>query len=126
MYYQQNPQQVITCPDAYCKLQFESPDQWTLHATDARHGLDIVLPSEQLRMLFTQHDDTLQHVYPRADNAFTRMRTAWGEPDSPQRRDAEHAFLDQLDSDPLYTSDKPPKERSFGRYYQVDMNLIST
>ena len=50
------------------------------------------------------------------------MRVVWGEEGSQQRREAEDAFLYQLEHDPLYAQREPPRERLVWLDYMLDMN----
>lgn len=55
-----------------------------------------------------------------ADN-ITRLRLEWGDEGSEQRRKIEEDFLYQLQHDPAYACEKPPRESAVWRRYQREM-----
>lgn len=122
MYYTEERCPSFICPSSRCQVRFELPAEWTAHAVDARHNSDIILPSKQLQDLFAQHDARLAHMEQQDKDTLSSMRVAWGEEGSQQRREAEDAFLHQLQHDPLYTQEEPPRERLTWHDYNQEMD----
>ncbi|KAF2820794.1 hypothetical protein CC86DRAFT_374124 [Ophiobolus disseminans] len=121
-YYLQNRQSPSACPFPGCGLQFALPGQWAIHAIDARHDEGIDLPSKQLRSLFQDHSARLARIQQQCTDAMEGLRSEWGKEGSTQRTEAEHAFVSQLQHDPLYTHEYPPRDSSIWRRYQREMN----
>jgi hypothetical protein len=120
-YYLQEKQAPYTCLALGCDLQFELPGQWAAHAIDTRHDEEIKLPDQQTMALFYNHVARvkgMEHQYP---DAIARMQIEWGKQGSQQRSTAEHAFLSQLQHDPLYVQDKPPRESDLWIRFQRAM-----
>jgi hypothetical protein len=64
----------------------------------------------------------VEHTYKRDRwDAIDAMRAQWGEDGSEQRRAVEHAFLQQIEQDPLYACSKPAEETVLWRNYRMYM-----
>jgi hypothetical protein len=109
-YHLQEGNTPYTCPAFGCGLQFELPGQWALHAVDTGHNADSVPPSKELRALFKKRAAKIADVEQQYKDGMTSLLIDWGDEGSEQRRDAESAFLSQLEHDASYTHDKPPTE----------------
>jgi hypothetical protein len=120
-YYLQHKDFAFICPTAGCNVQFRSPGQWTAHAIEDRHDVDILLPSEHLRTLFAQHDTRLALLKTQVREILVAMQVAWGNQGSQQRQQAQQDFLSQLQQDPLYTHQRPADQSTIWRHYQLDM-----
>jgi hypothetical protein len=122
-YYVQNRQSSFVCPSTECEMRFELPAQWPAHAVEVGHYTDIVPPSQCLKTIFARYDARLVQMKHQEEDTLELMRVAWGEEGSPQRRDAMHAFLYQLQHDPLHTQDEAPEDSSVWRNYREDMRM---
>ncbi|KAF2274546.1 uncharacterized protein EI97DRAFT_468725 [Westerdykella ornata] len=88
-----------------CGAQFDRPGQWTMHALNSDHDKDAV-PPEPFRPAFARHKRTMDLLV-RFETSRYQIVESWGEEGSAKRHEAEKAFLDQLDHDPLYSLGKP-------------------
>ncbi|KAF2828286.1 hypothetical protein CC86DRAFT_454905 [Ophiobolus disseminans] len=102
-YYLQDGQRPCICPSPGCGLQFALPGEWAIHAIDAMHDEDKDLPSKQLESLFQDHSARLARIEQQCEDAMESLRSDWGEEGGTRRTAIEHAFLSQLQHDPLYT-----------------------
>jgi hypothetical protein len=117
-----NGTQVTSCPVVGCDWEHEIHEQWASHVIDAGHDLDIVLPSPELKTLLAQREARSTRLQENTREEIIEMRLRWGKKGSKGREDAENAFLNQLQHDPLYTHEFAPRESSIWRYYQFMMN----
>jgi hypothetical protein len=90
-----------------CEARFVLPGEWTLHAIDSGHTYCDT--PDEFKALFDQHKKMLKQMSEQYGPR-NRIQENWGEEGSEKRRNAEQAFLYQLDHDPLYAQGKPAKE----------------
>lgn len=127
-YYTQNPQSPFVCPNSECDSQFEngrSMQAWALHVCEAYH-CTFELPTETLEMLFSKQDACWARLKQDNEDHIARLRLEWGEEGSEQRRKREEDFLHQLQHDPAYALEKPPRESHVWRFYRVEMDNEKT
>jgi hypothetical protein len=117
MFYTQNKPYWFICPSSKCEMRFESPSKWTLHAIDAQHRDDIVLPNGHLQVLFAEYYAGLAHMQKLNEELLATIQEAWGEDGSQQRENAKYAFLCQVQNDPLYRVDTIPEESFLWKNY---------
>jgi hypothetical protein len=111
----------ILCSRPDCKARFELPYQWTVHALNSGHGWRAVPPDHYVCVL-EQQNKVIEGISDQIDLLNEKMWDSWGEKGSVKRRDAEQAFLHQLDHDPLYSVGKPAKNTMTWRIYSLSMN----
>ncbi|KAH7396094.1 hypothetical protein BKA66DRAFT_566603 [Pyrenochaeta sp. MPI-SDFR-AT-0127] len=121
-YYTKNPQAPFVCPVSECDFRFETPRAWALHASDVNHTIELKPPNETLEALFSEHDARLARTNQEIADDTARLRLQWGEEGSEQRKNIEEDFLYQLEHDPAYTQEKPPRECAIWLRYQREMN----
>lgn len=122
-YYIENSCPSFLCPSPQCQQQFKVPREWLLHAIDVCHNIsDLVPPGEQLQTWFAQHNARLARMEQQDETTLNSMRALCGEQGSQQRREAEDAFLYQLEHDPLYAQREPPRERLVWCDYMQEMD----
>jgi hypothetical protein len=112
----------FSCPKFGCPAYFTLPGQWPAHV-DVSEGHEFQAPiPPEYAIQFAEHEEELQHIYYRGHrDAIEAMRVQWGEDGSEQRRAVEHAFLQQIEQDPLYARSKPAEETAIWRHYQMFM-----
>jgi hypothetical protein len=121
-YHLKTGRRVTACPVNGCNWEHETHGEWASHVIDAGHDLDIALPSSELETLFAQREARLTRLKEKSREELIEMRLRWGKEGSEERENAEHAFLNQLQHDPLYTREFGPRESLIWRYYQHMMN----
>jgi hypothetical protein len=85
------------------------------------HEFQAPIPPEY-DIEIAEHEEEVQRTYYRDRwGAIDAMRAQWGEDGSGQRRAVEHAFLQQIEQDPLYARSKPAEETAIWRRYQMYM-----
>jgi hypothetical protein len=110
-----------------CSLRTEAFEKHYLgedspHADESGHQCDAYVPLELAAEINTQ-DERIERKYMQGrDNAIELMRKSWGVLGSEQRRVAEHAFLSQLEHDPLYTCSRPARQTILWNAYKGIMN----
>jgi hypothetical protein len=121
-YHLKTGRELKVCPAIECSWQCDIHGQWASHAIDVGHDLDIVLPSPELETLFAQNQARIRLLKEKYSAELIRMRSRWGKEGSKDRVDAEQAFLNQLQHDPLYTHEYTPRESAIWQSYQSTMN----
>jgi hypothetical protein len=68
---------------------------------------------------FAEHEEEIERTYQRdGSGAMEIMRAQRGVDGSEQQRAIEHAFLEQIEHDPLYACSKPAQETATWQRYQ--------
>lgn len=114
----------FSCPEPGCPARFTLPGQWPAHVEEfCGHLWQAELPPE-LATLLAEHEKELWRIYRRDRwETIETLRAQWGIEGSEQQRAVEHAFLTQLEQDPLYACSRPAKETALWRRYQVYMKF---
>jgi hypothetical protein len=112
----------FTCPVSACTAYFDRPGQWPAHAEAYRHYYDAALPSEFAAEFAAQRERIERRVKQGRDDATELMRKRWGALGTEQRRVAEHAFLSQLEHDPLYACNRPARQTILWNWYRATMD----
>jgi hypothetical protein len=118
-HYKQNYDASLLCPGTIRDMRAELLPQETTQATDTYPNRDATSLSE---VLSTEHDARLSHIKQQNADMLASMRTAWGKDCSQQRVDTEHAFLHQLQHDPLYATETTPTESMLWHRYRLSMD----
>jgi hypothetical protein len=118
-HYEQNYDASLLCSGIISHMRAELLCQETIQATDTFLNRDITSLSE---VLSTEHDVRLSHMKQQNADMLASMRIAWGEEHSQQRVDTEHAFLHQLQHDPLYATETTPTESMIWYRYRLSMD----
>ena len=108
-FHELSDQKGFGCFAPNCEAYFKRPEEYTLHAIQTGHDASAV-PPENVMALFKKNDKRLLRLQKKDDKAWDLIRRYWGEENTEKRRNAEQAFLDQLEHDPLYAQAKPVKE----------------
>lgn len=115
-------QRGFTCPNPACEMHFDQPGQWPLHAIETGHSVNATFTSELATQSMLQLERLMYMQKKDVEIAREKMITDWGVKGSEQRRIAEHAFLSQVEFDPLYAHSKPGKQASIWIRYGDTMN----
>lgn len=110
-YHIENPEEPRICRTPGCEFRFELPGQWAKHSIEARHREDdIVLPSEHLDKLFKDHEEKIEHIGKQGYHARSSIHKEWDDSitDIKKRIKIVDAYQHQIQTDPLYASNKPP------------------
>ncbi|KAH7077786.1 hypothetical protein BKA63DRAFT_601836 [Paraphoma chrysanthemicola] len=123
-YYTQHPDLPQPCPVAGCNAQFSKPGQWAVHSAEMGYdGGQESHPDTDFQRTFSQRGILMEREYNRMFNELLSMQEDWGKEGSKQRQDAEEAFVHQLERDPMYTHQKPPRECRIWRLHQAFLSL---
>ncbi|KAF2822731.1 hypothetical protein CC86DRAFT_261125, partial [Ophiobolus disseminans] len=108
----------FNCPEPTCPAYFTLPGQWPAHADEFSAHHDKAEIPREFAIQWAEHKEEIQRTYQRGRwDAIELMRAQWGVDGSEQQRAIEHAFLEQIEHDPLYACSKPAKETAlWGRY----------
>jgi hypothetical protein len=112
----------FSCPEPTCLTYFTLPGQWTAHVDECNgHESKAEIPPN-FAIQFAEHEKKIERIYQRDRwDAVDIMRAQWGVDGSEQQRAVEHAFLKQIEHDPLYACSRPAKETTIWRHYQSAM-----
>jgi hypothetical protein len=112
----------FNCPKPGCPAYFTLPGQWPAHVdVSDGHEFEAPVPPEYAIRIAENKEEVRRTYYRDRWDAIDAMRAQWGEDGSEQRRAVEHAFLQQIEQDPLYACSKPAKETVLWRDYQMYM-----
>jgi hypothetical protein len=113
----------FTCPGPACTAYFDRPGQWPAHADEySVHYHNAPIPPEFAAEFAAQRERIEQRVKQGRDDATELMRKRWGVLGTEQRRVAEHAFLSQLEHDPLYACSRPARQTTMWNWYRATMD----
>jgi hypothetical protein len=117
----------FTCPVPDCNARFTLPGEWTSHAERTNHALskEGKIPPETFQATFALLNEELRQLDEReVKGATNEMIQAWGQEGSTERSNAENAFLDQLQHDPLHAHGKPARETITWSVYKSYMEIV--
>jgi hypothetical protein len=115
---------------------FTLPGQWAAHVDEGSgHECMAEIPPE-FAIQFAEQEEEMERRYQRdGSGAIEIMWAQQGADGSEQQRAVDHAFLEQIEHDPLYARSKPAQETAIWQQYQsimknreycIDWNLYST
>jgi hypothetical protein len=110
------------CRAPACTAYFDLPGQWLAHADEYRSHCEANLPPDYEAEFAAQEEQIESRHKQRRMDVIETMRTSWSALGSEPRRIAEHAFLSQLEDDPLYAGSRPGEQTFMWKYYQATMN----
>lgn len=82
-------------------MTLEQPGQWAFYAIETGH-YDSAVPPLELEASFARHRNKLENMRKSIQSDTDKIRSGCGEKGSVQRRNAETAFLYQLQYDLLH------------------------
>lgn len=112
----------FSCPMRTCPAYFTLPGQWPAHVDECNgHDSMAEIPCE-FAIQFAEHEEEIKRKYQRdGSSALETMRAERGADGSEQQRAKDHAFLEQIEHDPLYACSKPGKETVLWKRYRSAM-----
>jgi hypothetical protein len=85
-----------------------------------------MMPPKEFESGFASLEDRLTRIEQKEIyGAWEKMLMSWGEGGTPERQNAERAFIYQLEHDPLYGHGKPAQQSSTWLLYVQEMDRYS-
>ncbi|KAH7063993.1 hypothetical protein BKA63DRAFT_175916 [Paraphoma chrysanthemicola] len=120
MYYKHNYYTSLLCPETLRDMRAELLHKTTTCTTVDSSPDQDVLPLNEV--FSTEYASRVERLRQQTADLLANMRIAWAEEGSQQRSDTKHAFLHQLQHDPLYATEKTPEESMIWYNYQLTMD----
>jgi hypothetical protein len=110
------------CPMPGCPAYFTLPGQWAAHVDEGRGHESMAEIPPEFAIQFAEQEEEMERRYQRdCSDAIKLMRAQRGADGSEQQRAIDHAFLEQIEHDPLYACSKPAQETAIWKRYQSIM-----
>jgi hypothetical protein len=121
-YYFRTGYRAFRCPKPACPAYFTLPGQWPAHVDECNgHESMAEIPGEFAIQLAEYREEIKRTRQRDYSDAMESIRTQRGVDGSEQQRAVDHAFLEQIEHDPLYACSKPAQETAIWQRYQSIM-----
>ncbi|ORY03952.1 hypothetical protein BCR34DRAFT_573131 [Clohesyomyces aquaticus] len=116
------------CPRTRCRVRFEHPGEWPLHAMKSRTHYRVSeasMPDEGLEAEYEKQDRISCDAWNSKPQVHLALQYGWGVKGSEDWSSVTEAFLNQIENDLLYAHREPARECSTFQTFRLLMSFVS-
>jgi hypothetical protein len=122
-YFDMGHDKSFLCPLSGCAAYFSQAREWTVHAAEAHYQewmkLLEVLPSSSVGDDLRDRNQALDRKTREVQDQFKEMKNAWSTGNETRRREIQHSWMEQLNSDAAWqTKEKGEKNMLWLEFMQ--------